>query len=89
MEYCGETLEAAGAGIMLKTSLKQIATNLMQCGERLSVLSNQLKEIAPTEEVCITCGQRMAYASEQMIEAASKLQGTPKPKPKGKGWLKG
>lgn len=89
MEYCGESLEAAGAGIMLKSSLKDIASNLIQCGERLLVLSNQLQEIAPSVEVCKTCAQRMAFASDRMIEAANKLQGTEQPKPKGKGWLKG
>ena len=89
MENCGDALEAAGAGIMLKSSLKEIASNFIQCAERLLVLSNQLKEIAPSVEVCKTCAQRMAFASVQMIEAANKLQGTEKPKPKGKGWLKG
>ena len=89
MEYCGTTLEAAGAGIMLRNSLNEIGSNMVMCGERLEVLSGQMKDIAPEIEQANTCGQRMSFASEKLIEAGNQLKGTPKPKPKGKGWLKG
>jgi len=97
MAMAGQTLEAAGAGIMMRQSLLDIGTYLTSCGEQLGMLSDSILILADTTSTTNNNGaissQRMAYASEKMIEAGTELKlvggnGT-KTKPKGKGWLKG
>jgi hypothetical protein len=89
MAFCGETLEAAGAGIMQQRPLGDIGGKLVECGEKLLVLAEQILELAPDLEDCKMSCQRMTFASERMIVAGNELKGTPKPKAKGKSWLKG
>ena len=89
MIVAGETLEKSGAGIMMKAPLSDIGSSLVECGEQLEQLSKQIGGLVPEASNGEISSQRMAYASEKMIEAGNELQGAPKPKPKGKGWLKG
>jgi len=85
----GTTLERAGAGIMMRSPLSEIGGNMAACGKQLQQLSTQILELSPDASNGQVSSQRMAYAAEKMIEAGNELMGTPKEKPKGKGWLKG
>jgi hypothetical protein len=42
MAIAGQTLEAAGAGILMKSSLLAIGQSLTACGEQLSALSSSI-----------------------------------------------
>ena len=88
MKTAGETLEEAGASIMKRKSVSEVGIKLGECGQALEVLALQIKELAPEQENAIISSQRMTYAAEKMIEAGNELQGSTKPKPNGKGWLK-
>ena len=85
----GRNLEEAGAGIMTKQAMQDIGIKLVDCGTDLWNASGLVAEIAPEQSDAQLCSQRMAYAAERMAEAGNELQGAPKPKSKGKGWLKG
>jgi hypothetical protein len=89
MLVCGEALESAGAGLMQRKSLAEVGSSLVECGERLQVLSTQVTIFAPNLQESKDCGQRMAFAADRMMEAGNQLKGTPQPKTTGKGWLKG
>jgi hypothetical protein len=89
METAGVTLEATGAGIMMRSPLAQIGGSMAACGSQLEQLSAYILEISPEESNGQISSQRMAYAAEKMIEAGNELMGAPKTKPKGKGWMKG
>lgn len=89
MQSTGEILEAAGACIMKKQPVEKMGMNLVDCGNGLQTMSLQIADLAPEQNDCNVSSQRMAYAAEKMIEAGNELQGAPKPKAKGKGWLKG
>lgn len=89
MTTAGQTLEQAGAGIMMRVPLADVGAGMVACGQQLELLSVQIGGLRPGASNAEVASQRMAYASEKMIEAGNELQGTPKPKPKGKGWLKG
>ena len=83
-------LEEAGASIMQKSSPAIVGKHFIQAGEALELLSTKLKKLNPDSEVGILSGQRMLYASEQMILAGKELSGgEKKEKPKGKAWIKG
>jgi hypothetical protein len=85
----GQTLEAAGECLMKGRPLSEIGNNFVECGKELQTLSVKVANLAPEKEDGTISSQRMNYAAEKMIEAGRELQGVPKPKPKGKGWLKG
>lgn len=89
LRIAGETLEKAGASILKRLPITELAGNLVSCGKELETLSLQIAEIAPEQSDGTVSSQRMAYAAQKMIEAGNELQGTPKSKTKGKGWLKG
>jgi hypothetical protein len=89
METAGVTLEATGRMIMMRTSLAEIGGSMAACGSQLEQLSAAILELSPEESNGQLSSQRMAYAAEKMTEAGNELMGTPKTKPKGKGWLKG
>jgi hypothetical protein len=88
MQSAGEILEAAGACIMRGRPVSELGINLVECGKGLQTMSLQVAELAPEQNDGKVASQRMAYAAEKMIEAGNELQGAPKPKAKGKGWLK-
>lgn len=89
MTVAGVTLEAAGAGIMMRSPLSQIGGSMASCGTQLQELSQQILQLSSDSSNCKISSQRMAYAAEKMMEAGNELMGSPKTKPKGKGWLKG
>ena len=89
MSVCGASLEASGAAILCRRPVAEVGSKLVECGESLKVLSLKLKELAPDVQDGDNSSQRMGYASERMILAGNELLGTPKPKAKGKSWLKG
>lgn len=89
MGTAGETLEAAGAGILRRSPLSEVGDHLVGCGNQLEQLSCQILELVPDASNGQVSSQRMAYASEKMIEAGNELRGVQKNKPKGKSWLKG
>ncbi len=91
MATAGQTLEAAGAGIMMKSSLLEIGGYLTTCGGQLQLLSESISTLSPDQSNGQISSQRMAYAAEKMTEAGNELMlvGGVKPKSKGKGWLKG
>lgn len=85
----GNDLEAAGACIMIRDPVSEVGVKLGSCGRELEEISKQLLDLAPEHQVeSIECSQRMAYAAQQMVEAANELKGEKKPTPTGKGWLK-
>jgi hypothetical protein len=90
MASAGETLELAGKCILMRTPLAEVGGKLVDCGTVLLTLSSQIAELAPEHSDGQVSSQRMAYASEKMIQAGNELiKGTPQSKPnKGKGWLK-
>ena len=91
MATAGQTLEAAGAGIMMRSSLVDIGGYLTTCGEQFQSLSESIATLSPDQSNGLISSQRMAYAAEKMIEAGQQLMLVTggKDKPKGKGWLKG
>uniref|UniRef100_A0A7S0BYI1 Uncharacterized protein n=1 Tax=Proboscia inermis TaxID=420281 RepID=A0A7S0BYI1_9STRA len=82
-------LESAGAGIMKRSSLKEIGSRFVEGGISLVQLSGIVGDILTDSENAKLSSQRMKYAGEKMQEAGNELAGIPKEKPKGKGWLKG
>ena len=83
------SLEEAGASIMQKEQPATVGEHLITCGESLKLLSVMVTAIDPESEEGTLSGQRMLYASEQMILAGKELMGEKKEKPKGKAWIKG
>ena len=90
MKVASLALEEAGASIMQKSSVAIVGKHFIRAGEALEVLSTKVTKLDPDSEVGILSGQRMLYASEQMILAGKELSGGEKKgKPKGKAWIKG
>jgi len=89
MTTAGVNLEAAGAAIMRRSSLTEIAGYLITCGKQLEESSTQILALSTDASNGQISSQRMAYAAQKMIEAGNELMGSPKQKPTGKGWLKG
>jgi len=82
-------LEETGASIMQREAVDVIGKHLMSCGEALELLSTKVGALDPSSGDGKLSGQRMMYASQQMILAGKELAGEKKEKPKGKSWLKG
>jgi len=82
-------LEEAGAAIMQRTSLDVVGKHLIDCGEAIAVLSMKVGALDPSSSEGTLAGERMLYASQQMIVAGKELTGEKVEKPKGKSWLKG
>lgn len=95
MTAAGQSLEAAGAGILVRAPLKEIGSKLAESADYLSIIAAAIDEIAQSTETAepiqegILSSQRMIFAAEKMKEAGNELQGNEKPKPQGKAWLKG
>jgi hypothetical protein len=89
ISICGSTLEASGEAILKNQPVKDVGEKLVECGEHLQALSTMIQDLAPSTQEAKNASQRMSYASERMIQAGNELRGTPKPKAKGKAWLKG
>jgi hypothetical protein len=88
LDTAGIDLEEVGACLMTNRALQDVGVKLADCGRGLEAMSNQIIDLAPEQPDAKLCSQRMAFAAERMIEAASELQGEQKPKPKGRGFLK-
>jgi len=89
LSNAGTTLETSGRGIMQRAPINEIGDSLFQCGYHLGQLAFTMREISPEMSEMLESSQRMAYASEQMMEAGNNLRGVIPEKPKGKAWLKG
>jgi len=85
----GRSLEEAGACIMTNQAVKDVGIRLVMCGTELEKASSEINLLAPEQSDASLSAQRLAFAAERMVEAGNELQGATKPKPKGKGWLKG
>lgn len=86
----GNSLEAAGAGIMKRERIVEIGEKFVLAAGSLEALALGIQKIGAgdLEETKIS-GQRMLYAAEKMKEAGNNLMGIAPEKKKGKGWLKG
>lgn len=84
-------LEAAGSAILQRKTEKEVGENLLKCSEYMGSFSALVRSYAPELQESSDAGQRMAFASDCMRTAASKLIEDPQTskKPKGKSWIKG
>ena len=88
LETAGNCLEEAGACIMTRSPVSDVGRKLLDCGRALENISKQILDLAPGQAESKESSQRMAFAAEQIMEAANELQGMKKTTEKGKGWLK-
>ena len=65
MATAAQTLEAAGAGIMMRSSLVDIGGYLTTCGEQFQSLSESIATLSPDQSNGLISSQRMAYAAEK------------------------
>jgi hypothetical protein len=88
-------LEQAGAGILTNAPLKDVGSKLIESADYFQKIAATIEEIAQSTATAdpipegILSAQRMMFAAEKIREAGNELQGSDKPKPKGKAWLKG
>jgi hypothetical protein len=95
MAAASQSLEAAGAGIMMRAPLKEIGSKFTESAVYLEAIAFAIHQIAqttttaePTEEGVLSF-QRMMVAAEKIKLAGVMLQGNEKTQPEGKAWLKG
>ena len=93
LSKAGTTLESAGELLMKYQPLTEIGASLEQCGLSLQEFAVKIPVLGDSQQHDgVVSGQRMEYAATKMIEsglALQQTQNTSKPKPKGKGWIKG
>jgi hypothetical protein len=66
-----------------------VGGHLVSCGRALETLALSVESLDPDSQEGQLAGQRMVYASQQMILAGKELRGEKKEGVKGKGWIKG
>jgi hypothetical protein len=95
MAAASQSLEAAGAGILIRAPLKDIGSKLVESGGYLDAIAIAIDQIAQSTTTAagpikegILSSQRMMFAAEKIKEAGVTLQGNEKTQPKGKAWLK-